>query len=197
MLSRRLARPMLAAAFVSGGIDALRSPEPRAEMAEPVARPLAGRLGLPADPVQLVRLNGALQLGAGLLLATNRLPRLAATVLAATLVPTTLGGHRFWEVDDERAKKQQRIPAQFAVEVGRVELVVPRRRREGGGVNRRRHAPVAAGPIGGRGVGRGGGGGGGGGGAGDLLHRPSGLNRPRTLARGGPLQRYPVNSHVV
>src|SRR4051812_30159596 len=36
MLVRRLARPMLASVFISEGIDTLRNPGPRAEMAEPV-----------------------------------------------------------------------------------------------------------------------------------------------------------------
>ena len=55
---------------------------------------------LPKDPVTLVRLNGAVQVGAGALLAVGRVPRLAALALATTLVPTTLAAHRFWELDD-------------------------------------------------------------------------------------------------
>jgi uncharacterized membrane protein YphA (DoxX/SURF4 family) len=34
-------------------------------------------------------------------------PRLSAAVLAGTLVPTTLAGHRYWEIED----KQEREPA--------------------------------------------------------------------------------------
>ena len=108
-LSRRVARPMLAAVFVSGGIDVLRRPGPRAQMAEPVATKLAEPLPLPSDPEQLVKINAAVQVVAGLLLALGRFPRLAATALAASLVPTTLAGHRFWEIEDPTQRAQQRI----------------------------------------------------------------------------------------
>jgi putative oxidoreductase len=35
------------------------------------------------------------------------LPRAAATGLIASLVPTTLAGHRFWEIDDPKQKSMQ------------------------------------------------------------------------------------------
>ncbi len=44
-----------------------------------------------------------MQIASALALATGRAPRLAATVLAASLVPTTLAGHRFWEESDPTA----------------------------------------------------------------------------------------------
>ena len=44
MLSRRVARPLLAAIFVSGGIDVLRNPGPRVQRAEPVTTKLAQRI---------------------------------------------------------------------------------------------------------------------------------------------------------
>lgn len=107
---RRLARPMLAAIFISGGLDVLRNPEPRAAKAGEVATKIADALPvrLPEDPVKLVQLDAAVKVVAGLLLATNRVPRLAALALAGSLVPTTVGGHRFWEYDDakERANQQ-------------------------------------------------------------------------------------------
>ncbi len=100
---------MLAAVFVSSGIDALRRPGPRVEMAAPVATKVAEPLPLPSDPEQLVKINAAVQVGAGLLLAMGRFPRLAATALAASLVPTTLAAHRFWEHDDPAQRAQQQI----------------------------------------------------------------------------------------
>ena len=63
---------------------------------------------LPSDPATLVRINGAVQVLAGLGLASGRAPRLSATVLAATLVPTTAAGHRFWEEQDPAKRAQQR-----------------------------------------------------------------------------------------
>ena len=46
---------------------------------------------------------------AGLALATGRAPRLSASVLAVTLVPTTAAGHRFWEEQDPARRSAQRI----------------------------------------------------------------------------------------
>ena len=100
---------MLAAVFISGGIDTLRRPAPRVAEAQAVAPKVARALGLPVDTDQLVKVNAAAQIGAGALLAIGRLPRLAATLLAASLVPTTMAGHRFWDEDDPATRAQQRI----------------------------------------------------------------------------------------
>jgi len=96
--------------FITGGLDSLRHPEPKASAAEPVAPPIAKRLPyLPEDPESLVRINGAVQVGAGLMLALGRFPRLSAALLAGSLVPTTLAGHRFWEEEDDIRRAQQQI----------------------------------------------------------------------------------------
>src|SRR5205814_7752264 len=42
-------------------------------------------------------------------LAMGRLPRLSAMAIAATLVPTTLAGHRYWESEDKQERATQRI----------------------------------------------------------------------------------------
>jgi putative oxidoreductase len=108
---RRVARPMLAAIFITGGIDVLRNPDSRAKMAAPVATKIADMLPvpLPDDPVQLVQIDGAVKIVGGLMLATGRLPRLGAAALAASLVPTTLAGHSFWEHDDPQQRAMQRV----------------------------------------------------------------------------------------
>jgi putative oxidoreductase len=108
-VTRRIARPLLAATFVSGGVETLRNPGPRVEKAEAVAPQIAERLPLPNETNQLVRINAAVQVGAGVLLSVGRLPRLAAAALAASLVPTTLAGHRFWEEEDQSRRGQQQI----------------------------------------------------------------------------------------
>ncbi|MFC6834868.1 DoxX family membrane protein, partial [Streptomyces goshikiensis] len=106
---RRLARPMLAAPLVTGGLRTLRRPEAAAEAAGPVVRAVGKRLPvLAGDPLQLVRVTGAIQATAGLLLATGRAPRLAALTLAATLVPTSLATHAFWKVEDPEERARQR-----------------------------------------------------------------------------------------
>ena len=113
-VSRLIARPMLASIFVVGAASALRSPAGPSAKADTVTSrlvPLARKAGipLPEDPETLVRINAGVQIGAGLLLATGRAPRLSAAVLAASMVPTTLAGHRFWEVDDPAQRAQQRL----------------------------------------------------------------------------------------
>jgi uncharacterized membrane protein YphA (DoxX/SURF4 family) len=65
-------------------------------------------LPLPDNTEQLVRLNAAVHVVFGLLLARGRLPRLSAAVLAASLVPTTVAGHRFWEEETPQGKAAQR-----------------------------------------------------------------------------------------
>lgn len=109
MLVRRLARPMLASIFVSGGINALRKPAEHAAMAGSVAQKAASALpvSLPQDPQQLIKIDAAVKIGAGTLLSLNKFPRLAAVALITTLIPTTAAAHRFWEEDDPQSKANQ------------------------------------------------------------------------------------------
>jgi len=101
---------MLASIFIVQGYDTLRHPEKVAPRADKVVGPLKERVSaLPDDTEQLVRINGAVQLVAGSLLAIGRFPRLSALALAATLVPTTLAGHPYWETKDEKERAQQRV----------------------------------------------------------------------------------------
>lgn len=112
---RRLARPMLSAAFVTGGLDSLR--HPKAAESDRVTQALAKRLPyLPDDPESLARVTAGVQVGAGMLLALGKLPRLSAALLATSLVPTTLAEHRFWDEDDPNRKAEQR--AHFLKNVG-------------------------------------------------------------------------------
>ena len=114
-LFRAVARPMLSAMFVSGGVQQLSDPESHVPIAKGITEPLqeAAEDTVPqvadADAVQLVQLNGLVQVLGGLLLAAGKLPRLSAMLLAGSLVPTTLAGHRFWEEDDPEAKQQQQV----------------------------------------------------------------------------------------
>ncbi len=116
---------MLAAIFITGGISALRSPQGHVAAAKPVldavspavdkiveAAPIDGR---PNDEM-LVKVDAGVKIVAGSLLALGKFPRLASTALAASLIPTTLAGHRFWEETDPEVKDQQQI--QFLKNVG-------------------------------------------------------------------------------
>lgn len=112
---RLLARPMLSAIFVSGGVAQLTDPAGHAPVARDVTQPLLDAaadsdVDVPAtDTTQLVQLNGLAQVVGGLLLAAGKLPRLAALLLAGTLVPTTLAAHRFWEERDPEEKQAQQV----------------------------------------------------------------------------------------
>lgn len=113
---RLIARPMLASMFVVGGIDSLAHASGKVAKATKVtehvpemAARIAPGLPVPSDPATLIRINGGVQVAAGLALATGRLPRVAALALAATMVPTTYAGHAFWEEKEKGARAAQRI----------------------------------------------------------------------------------------
>jgi uncharacterized membrane protein YphA (DoxX/SURF4 family) len=99
---------MLAAVFVSGGLDALLHPGGRAKIAAPLVTKLSGPLNLPDDPELMVRANGATMVVAGTMLGLGVLPRVAAVVLAGALVPTTYTAHAFWTIQDPEVRTLQR-----------------------------------------------------------------------------------------
>jgi putative oxidoreductase len=106
---RALARPMLASIFVVQGLDTFQHPERVAGLAEPVVKPLAGRVpAVPAETEQAVRLNAAIQVGAGTMLGLGLMPRLSALAMAGSMIPTTLAGHRFWDAEDPAERRLQR-----------------------------------------------------------------------------------------
>jgi putative oxidoreductase len=94
---RRIARPLLAATFIAGGVEAVLHPKPRTESAQPLLDK-AQQLwpAMPSvDPVLVVQAEGAVKAGAGLMMALGRAPRLAAMVLAIDLLPSTAAEHPF------------------------------------------------------------------------------------------------------
>ncbi len=113
---RLIARPMLASVFFLGAAKALKdapSLAPKASRVTDKVIPLAQRAApnapIPSDPVTLVRINAGVQLAAAAALATGRAPRLSSTVLAASLLPTTVAGHAFWRETDPATKATQRL----------------------------------------------------------------------------------------
>jgi uncharacterized membrane protein YphA (DoxX/SURF4 family) len=106
MLVRRIARPLLAAPFIYGGISTLRKPQDRVPGARPVVEKIADAadkqlpVQVPQDVEQWVKADAAVKVVAGSLFALGKLPRLTALALSGSIVPTTLAGHRFWEHDD-------------------------------------------------------------------------------------------------
>ncbi len=113
-VTRLIARPMLASMFVMGGVNSLKNAEWAASQAKPVTDkmvPLAQKVApnVPSDPKTWVKINGVTHIVAGLALATGRAPRLSALALAATVAPTTIAGHPFWEESDPQARAGQKI----------------------------------------------------------------------------------------
>jgi putative oxidoreductase len=99
---KTLARPMLAATFMTSALATLKDPAPIAKHAEPMIERYRKMLPewVPTDAMTLTKVDACVKLGCGALLTVGRLPRLAAFVLAVDLVPTTLVGHRVWESGD-------------------------------------------------------------------------------------------------
>ncbi|MGH3414301.1 MAG: DoxX family protein [Marmoricola sp.] len=115
-ITRILARPLLSSMFVVGGIDAALHPDTKVEKARKVtdkASQLAQRAvpqaPIPSETATLVRINGVVQVAAGIGLAAGKAPRLCSALLAATLVPTTTAGHPFWEESDPAMKANQKV----------------------------------------------------------------------------------------
>jgi putative oxidoreductase len=106
---RHAGRIMTGSTYVLLGSDALRAPGARVEQAGQVLAVIRKVAPLPEDDELVVRANAAVQVLAGALLATGRLPRLSALALAGSLIPTTLAGHSYWKIEDPNARKIQRI----------------------------------------------------------------------------------------
>jgi uncharacterized membrane protein YphA (DoxX/SURF4 family) len=123
MLIRRIARPMLAATFITRGVESLRSPKPAADAARPTLEGLSKLpdpvgANVPTNAETVARVTAAVQIGAGLLLTTGKLPRLSSTALALSVVPGSLGAHAFWAETDPSRKADERRA--FLTDVGLV-----------------------------------------------------------------------------
>lgn len=95
--TRTLARSLLASAFVVLGAKSLQRSDELEPVAEPVTDPIAEATGLDMTSEKFVQVNAGVQIAGGALLALGIASRPAALALSATLIPTTLASHRFWE----------------------------------------------------------------------------------------------------
>ena len=107
----RLPRVLLAPVFVVGGWSTLQEPKTRAELAEPVLDAVEQVVPEPMQPSRttMVQANAVAQIVAGIALPFESLAAPAAGILALTLIPATLGGHRFWEEQDPGKRAQQQF----------------------------------------------------------------------------------------
>jgi uncharacterized membrane protein YphA (DoxX/SURF4 family) len=113
MLIRRIARPLLSAVFIGQGVETLRNPKVTMDAVRPTVtalqtlpEPVGSKV--PTDPATAARINAAVQVSGGLLLATGKLPRIASAALAFTVIPGSLGAHLFWNETDPEVKAQKR-----------------------------------------------------------------------------------------
>ena len=117
MLLRRIARPLLAAWFVTQGADAVRGPAVHVAYARPAVDQFFDRAGLDKTPSDaqlrtIVQVHGAATALAGLALAFGVAPRTAALALAGLTFPVALasmparkGGKVPTEVRRERRER--------------------------------------------------------------------------------------------
>jgi len=103
------ARMLTGSTYVLLGFDALREPGGRVDLAGPVLARMRKVIPLPEDDEQLVRFNAGVQVVAGAMLGLGIAPRLSALALAGSLIPTTIAGHSYWNLEDPAAQKAQRI----------------------------------------------------------------------------------------
>ena len=104
---------MLATTFITRGVEALRSPKPAADATRSTLEGLSKLpdpvgANVPTDAETVAKVTAGVQIGAGLLLAAGRLPRLSSAALAVSVVPGSLGGHAFWNETDPVRKAAER-----------------------------------------------------------------------------------------
>ena len=103
-----IARLAISSVLISGGQAAAREPGGRGV----AVQKLSAKAGITLDDKEaatVVKLNGAAMVGAGTTFALGILPRLSAVALIASLVPTTVAGHAFWEQEDPAARANHQI----------------------------------------------------------------------------------------
>jgi putative oxidoreductase len=109
-LMQTAGRMLTAPIFILGGYSAVKDPAGKVAMAESTLDTMREYVpALPDDNELLVRVNGGVQMLAGATLLLGIKPRLSAVALAGSLVPTTLAGHSFWEMEggDAQAHRTQ------------------------------------------------------------------------------------------
>lgn len=106
---RGLARSLMAGLFIRGGLNAWKNSAQLAGRAARVTEPLEEMTTADVRTEQFVKANAGVQIAAGGLFALGVAPRVMSVVLGATLIPTTLAGHRFWEMDDEAERTAHQV----------------------------------------------------------------------------------------
>lgn len=114
---RKIARPMLASAFVIDGVKTVMNPASHKESADSVlkqvraATPSQYRSFLPKDPETAAQIVGGVKAGAATLFALGKAPRTSAGLLTATSLASLAGRNAFWDTDDEDEKARRKAGA--------------------------------------------------------------------------------------
>ncbi len=106
---RPAARMLTGSTYFLLGLDALRKPGGRVDQAAAVIGAIRKVVPIPDDDELVVRGNAAVQVVGGAMLAMGIAPRLSALALACSLVPTTIAGHLYWNIEDPATRKAQQI----------------------------------------------------------------------------------------
>lgn len=111
---RPLARPLLASAFAADGAQMLLHSTDYTDDAKAIAGnllkilPTSAASYIPSSAESQVRLIGTTKIAASALLGTGKAPRLAAGVLMALHIPTTLSRNAFWDAEGVDKQNKQR-----------------------------------------------------------------------------------------
>lgn len=97
-LTRIIGRALLSSVFIRNGAENLRHPDPIIKATQGAEIPM---------PELAVKLNSGLIIAAGTLMALGVEPRIMSTTLAASLIPTTVIGHPFWDRTGQERERQQ------------------------------------------------------------------------------------------
>lgn len=113
-------RAALASIFVQGGVSALQDPTRRARLVE--------HAGLP-KPELLTQINGGVMAASGVMMALGIMPRTSALTLLASMVPTTVVGHPFWQLQGHERQGQMLHFAKNVAMMGGLLMVVADQKR--------------------------------------------------------------------
>ncbi|MBO4256946.1 DoxX family membrane protein [Streptomyces griseorubiginosus] len=132
-IGRVVSRIALAAVFVSGGRHVWQHPEGPAQGAQTFLKRC--RRAVPVldhfSDEQLVRINAAVHVTAGIGLGTGLAPAASAAALAGSLVPTTLAAFPFWTQPEgpQRTHQQGDFLKNLALAGGLLSVVAHAKRR--------------------------------------------------------------------
>ena len=125
---RLLARPLLATGFIASGVGRLRDSDQTAQQLRPtldrVGAMVPSAAAVTGNPQLVAKALGATQIGAGVLLALGKLPRLSGLLLTGTAVLNTVVEYKNADTDtsEERGARRTALLKNLSL-IGAVLLV--------------------------------------------------------------------------